>query len=308
MVRWSFAVLLAASTAAPVALAVPFLSVSDSYANNIWVPPAACLADTSTLPSPACAPSITTPTGPPAGFRLSRTNAAPGASGFSRSSAFDNGVLTTSVEGTGPKDVAARSQFVETYNYVGPANTPLVVPFKIDRFRLGTTSSALGDLQTAQMAITIDITTNSILTNVATLNWKAQSDSVNAFTLTPAPTPVAGVTLAAGFLSFAGVTTPNTVTSVNGPGGIMIVDLGSFAVGQSFTLDYRMACRAFGSGAGSSFCLVGDPFAIPSGPGFDLTGLATPVPEPATWALLAVGLGICGAALRDRRATVPRLA
>ena len=131
---------------------------------------------------------------------------------------------------------------------------------------------------------------------------------MNAFTLTRAPTPVAGVTLAAGFLSFAGVTTPNTVTSVNGPGGFMMVDLGSFAVGQLFTLDYGMACRAFGSGAGSSFCIVGDPFAIPSGSGFDLMGLATPVPEPATWALLVVGLGICGTALRDRRATVPRVA
>ena len=308
MVRWSFAVLLAASTAAPAALAVPFLSVSDSYANNIWVPPAACLADTSTLPSPACTPSITTLTGPPAGFRLNRTNTAPGAGAFTRATSFDNGVLTAGAEGSGTKNIAARSQFVESYNYVGPASTPFLVPFKIDRFSLGTTSFFPGDLQTAQMTITIDITTNSILTNVATLDWKAQSDSVTAFTLTPAPTPVAGVTLAAGFLSFAGVTTPNTATSVIGPGGVMMVDLGSFAVGQSFTLDYRMACRTVGSGAGSSFCIVGDPFAIPSGPGFDLMGLATPVPEPATWALLVVGLGICGTALRDRRATVPRVA
>ena len=91
MRRWSFAVLLAASTAAPVALAVPFLSVSDSYANNLWVPPAACLADTSTLPSLACTPSITTLTGPPAGFRLNRTNTAPGAGAFTRAASFDYG-------------------------------------------------------------------------------------------------------------------------------------------------------------------------------------------------------------------------
>jgi hypothetical protein len=306
MDRMSFAVFLAASTAASVAQAVPFLSVSDSYANNVWVPPVACLADTSTVPTPACLPWITTLTGPPAGFRLSRQNSVPGANGFTSATSFDNGVLTAGAEGVGMRDLTARSQFVETYTYVGPASTPLLVPFKIDRFRLGTNSLAPLDLQTAQMTITIDITASSILTNVATLNWQAQSDSVAAATFTPAPTPVAGVTLAPGFLLFAGVTTPNTTTSVTGPGGIMMVDLGTFAVGQTFTLDYRMACQAFGSGAGSSFCIVGDPFSIPSGPGFNLMGLATPVPEPATWALFAVGLGVCGTALRKHRATLPR--
>jgi hypothetical protein len=308
MVRWSFTVLLAAITAAPAAQAVPFLSVSDSYASNAWAPPAACLADTNTAPSLACAPSVTTLIGPPSGFRLNRPNTAPGASGFSSATAFDNGVLTAGVEGLGIKDIVSRSQFVETYNYIGPPNTPLLVPFKINRFGLGTNSLTAGDLQTAQMTITIDIITNSILTNVATLNWQAQSNAVIASTSTPAPTPVAGVTLAPGFLNFAGVTVPNTITSVIGPGGIMLVDLGTFTVGQTFTLDYRMGCRALGSGAGSSFCIVGDPFEAPTGPGFDLMGLATPVPEPSTWALLVVGLGICGTALRNRGARAPRLA
>jgi hypothetical protein len=299
MFRGIIAALVFAGAAAQ---AAPVLQVDDSYTNNVWVPPAACAAGTSVVPGPGCAPAITSLVGPPAGFRLNRANTAPGGQSFTRAVAFDNGVLVAGVESAGVENVIARSQFVETYNYIGPANTPFLVPFKIDRFSLATNSSGIGDLQRARMLITIDITTNSVLTNVATLDWQALSDSVNAFTLTPPPTPISGVTLAPGFLAFAGVTVPNSATFIQGPGGVMTVDLGSFATGQAFTLDYRMSCETFGSGAGLAFCGVGDPFSIPTGPGFDMMGLATAaVPEPATWGLLVIGFGLCGSALRRRR-------
>lgn len=305
MIRGIIAALLLAAAAAPMAQAAPILRVADNQTNNAWAPPANCLGGTGVVTSPACVPSITTVTGSPAGYQLNRVNTAPGAFSFTRASAFDNGVLTAGVESQGVEKVVARSRFIENYIYGGPANTPFLVPFKIDRFNLATNSSGFGDLQTARMLITIGVTTNSIFTAVATLDWRAQSNSVSAFTLTPAPTPVAGVTLAPGFLAFAGVTTPNSATSIVGPGGIMLVDLGSFATGQAFKLDYRMSCQTSGNGPGSAFCLVGDPFAIPTAPGFDLLGLATPtgqVPEPATWAMFVVGFGLGGAMLRRRRA------
>ena len=308
MIGLRIAALLLVAAVAPMAQAAPTVLVSDSYGNNVFAPPAVCFAGTSLTPPAGCAPAITTIVGPPAGFRLNRSNTAPGAYGFSRATAYDNGVLTAGAESSGVEQIAAASQFVNSYTYVGPASTSYLVPFNITRFGLATTSSGIGDLQRARMQITIDITTNSVTTNVATLDWLAQSNSVTAFTLTPAPTPIAGVSLAPGFLAFAGVTAPNSATSIIGPGGAMTVDLGSFATGQAFTLDYRMSCRTFGSGAGSAFCNVGDPFAIPTGPGFDLGGLATPVPEAATWAMLVIGFGLAGAAQRARRAGVARTA
>ncbi len=312
MIRWTIAALVIAGATAQAAFAAPILRVADNQTANAWTPPAACSAGTGLPPSAACVPAITTITGSPSGFRLNRVNTAPGAQTFTRASSFDNGVLTAGAESSGVENVVASSRFIETYNYVGPANTPYLVPFKIDRFSLGTSSSAVGDLQRARMLITIGITTNNVFTNVATLDWRGQSNGFGAFTLTPAPTPVAGVTLAPGFLAFAGVTSPNFATALNGPGGIMTVDLGSFAVGQSFKLDYRMSCRTVGTGAGNAFCNVGDPFAIPTGPGFDLLGLATPsgsaVPEPATWAMFVIGFGFGGGLLRARRSKAARIA
>ena len=85
----------------------------------------------------------------------------------------------------------------------------------------------------------------------------------------------------------------------------MAVDLGAFTTGQLFTLDYKMSCLASGTGAGSSFCRVGDPFSIPSGPGFDLQGLAAPVggvPEPSSWIVLIAGFGLVGGTARRRTA------
>ena len=304
MMRSTIAALVIATGCASAGEAAPMLQVSDSYAANVWAPPTACVAGTAVVPSPGCAPSITTIVTPPTGYRINRTNTAPGGQAFTRALALDNGVLAAGVEASGVESVVARARFVETYRYIGTANAPFLVPFTIDRFSLATNSGGVGLLQTARMLINIDVTTNSITTTVATLDYQAQSDSVTAFTLTPAPSPLSGVTLTPGFLAFAGVTIPNVSTAINGPGGIMTVDLGTFAVGQAFTLDYRMSCRTSGTGPGGAFCNVGDPFAIPTGPGFDLFGQATPVPEVATWLMMIVGFGSVGATLRARRAAL----
>lgn len=149
----------------------------------------------------------------------------------------------------------------------------------------------------------INIGVNSVTR--ADLDWRLRTqldgNFANDFALTPAPTPVAGVTLPPGFLAFAGVTVPDTSARLFGPGGPMLVDLGAFTTGQTFTLRYRMTCRVRGTGSGSSFCLVGDPFSVPSGPGFDLGGLAVPavVPTPAGLALFGLGL-VALARLRRR--------
>ena len=46
---------------------------------------------------------------------------------------------------------------------------------------------------------------------------------------------------------------------------------------------------------------------IPGIPGIPGTpGVATPVPEPETWAMLLVGLGILGLTARRRKAHAPR--
>jgi hypothetical protein len=302
MSRRALAVFILAGGLASMAQAAPVLRVADSYANNLWAPPLACVAGTGLTPGPGCAPSVTTITGTPSGFRLGRTRTTGTANGFTASTSLDNGVLAASVEGSGVRNVVARARFIENYTYAGPASTPFLVPFHIDRFSLGTSSSAIGDLQQAQMLITINIISNNVLTNVATLDYRASSNSTTAFTSTLPPTPLTGVSLVPGFLAFAGVTVANSQTFVTGPGGAMTVDLGTFAAGQAFKLDYRMSCRSTGTGAGSSFCRVGDPFTIPSGPGFNLAGLATPsnVPEPATWAMLIIGFGAVGLAMRRR--------
>jgi uncharacterized protein (TIGR03382 family) len=280
--------------------AAPILNVSDSYAGNVWPGPTSC----ANPPSGPCAPSVTFIPGPPAaGWRLVRSQPSvpANANGFSGASAYDNGVLTAIVEGLGPLNVAAQSRFRETYSFVGPPTANYIVPFHIDRFSLSTNSSGPADLRRSRLRI--DILVNNV--SVASLNYYAQSrfdgNLANDFTLTPAPVPVAGVTLPGGFLSFAGVTTPDVSTSIFGPGGPMLVDLGAFTTGQIYTLDYRMRCRTRGPGAGSGFCQIGDPFSIPSAPGFDLGGLSVPTetPTPATLALF--GLGALGLGLARRR-------
>lgn len=305
MSRRTVAAFILAVVLAPAAQAAPSLRVSDTYASNAWTPPVACIAGTSLAPGPGCAPSVTVVTGTPSGYKLSRQKSTASANGFTSATSLDTGVLVASVEGVGVRDITARARFTETYIYSGPS-TPFLVPFHIDRFALGTSSSGIGDLQQAQMLITIDILSGSVLTNVATLDWRASSDSTSAFTSTLAPTLLAGVALVPGFLTFAGVTTPNSQTSITGLGGAMTVDLGTFTAGQAFTLDYRMTCRSTGTGPGSSFCRVGDPFTIPSGPAIGLGGFANAVPEPDSWAMFIGGLGVIGFAMRRRlSAAVP---
>ncbi len=279
--------------------AAPVLTVADTNSGNTWTAPAACLGGTGVTVSIACAPAITALSGPPSGYKLSRANGATAANSVGSASAFDNGVLTARVERVGVGTAIARSQFVQTYTYVGPSNTPYVVPFTITRLTLTTNSAAPGDVEQARLLVGIDVTSGATTTAVATLDWLGQSDSASAFTLTPAPTPVLGVSLAPGFLAPPTII-PNTGTVIFGVGGVMLVDLGTFTTGQIFTLDYRMACRVSGTAAGSSYCSVGDPFTIPSGPGFDLLGLATPFPEPTTWSLLIVGFAALGVAVRRR--------
>lgn len=300
----SAGVVLVALLSAHAAQAVPTLSVSDSYTNNVWTGPATCLAGTGSPPSPPCAPAITAVAGPPSGFKLQRANTAPGAQGSSMAHAFDNGVLRAGTEGGGQKLIRATARFVEAYVYGGPS-TPYIVPFTVTPFRLGANSSGVGDTQAARMRINIRVTTLSGTSTVADLQYTAYANSVTAFAAVPAPVPVAGVTLPPGFVSIASVVVPNSVAVIGGPGGSMAVDLGTFTAGQVFKLDYRMSCLSYGSGSGSAYCRVGDPFSIPSGSGFDLGGLsvgASAVPEPAAWGMLLIGFGAIGALARRRSA------
>jgi hypothetical protein len=87
-----------------------------------------------------------------------------------------------------------------------------------------------------------------------------------------------------------------------------VLDLGILAPGASATLDYDI--RAFGnavfcaSGCGSTLASIGDPLHLSSVGGPD-TIVTAPVPEPETYALMLLGLGVLVRTVGRRRSRSP---
>ncbi len=122
-------------------------------------------------------------------------------------------------------------------------------------------------------------------------------DFVLYFVVLTAPPPIV-----IGFERPDWITTPDPL-GVSGP--YVLFDNGRFS-GMGFAAINPSGMAVFSSGAAPyAFDFVGGDIRL-GGPSFGGHFLAQSVPEPGSWALLLVGFGLAGAALRRRRTQVMR--
>lgn len=291
MKRLAFTIAASTLLAATSANAAPALLVTDFYSGNAWGPPIVCA-------SPAC-PFVTAVALPSPGFKLVRSNTAPGAIGNTAAEAYANGVLGALAESFGPGVINASAQYIETLQYVG-VNTPAyIVQFVIAPFEVSTNpGGALGDVRQSLAGFNIKVNNVLVGTLVSIANLNVDGTTAGESILGPI---ASGFTLPAGFTTSATVGPgPDARAEALGPGGTINVNLGAFVTNQVFTLEYNMFATVQGSGFGSSVAFIGDPFAFKPGPGIDFGGLAIPFQVPAPAALPLLGLGLVAIARRAR--------
>jgi hypothetical protein len=299
----------AALFASTSALALPIVDVSDSLGGNAWPAPTSCATAGGALPaSPLCnGPIINaalSPGAPPApGFKLVRPFTASlsgdaGAETFAVT--YEDGVIGDYVNGRGPLDVRADSNYVEKRIYTGvvPAAS-YVVGFKIDQVNLAVVASA-SELRLSEVGFTIQRN----LVTLMSFGWQVSINSavpgpgVGDFVNMAAPavsTSVTPTNLPVSAMTFF----PDISGTLTSPGATFLLDLGPMFPKQKFVITYDMYARIFGTGFGNGFASIGDPFGFGGGPGIDWGGLSAPVPAPAPLALF--GLGALALGLTRRR-------